>query len=72
MNMVNAWIFLNEDEPDGTNYESPESCYQRLISEDVYRAVDLLYLSFFSVVPTGPATVPPGDGSSFTLQMAAI
>lgn len=27
MKLVNAWIFLNEDEPDGTNYNSPDSCY---------------------------------------------
>lgn len=67
--MVNAWIFLNEDEPSGTNYNSPNSSYQRLIQEHVYDAVDLLYLCFFEIVPTGPDTVPSGDGSSYTLRV---
>ena len=27
--MCNAWILLNEDEPPGTNYDSPSSVFQR-------------------------------------------
>jgi hypothetical protein len=69
--MVNAWIFLNEDEPTGTNYNSPNSSYQMLIRNGVYNSVDLLCLCFATTVPTGPNTVPKGDGSFYTLQMGA-
>lgn len=69
--MVNAWIFLNEDEPSGTTYGSPTSCYQRLIDEDVYQSVDLLSMCFVETVPTSDSTVPAGDGSAYTIQMGA-
>src|SRR5579863_1236274 len=69
--MVNAWIFLNEDEPKGTNYRSPNSCFQTLIDNGVYKSVDMLNLCFATTVPTGPNTVPKGDGSSYTLEMGA-
>ena len=29
---VNAWIFLGEDEPSGTSYQSTNSSYQSLIT----------------------------------------
>ncbi|MGH1337411.1 MAG: glycosyl hydrolase family 18 protein [Aureispira sp.] len=67
--LVNAWIFLNEDEPSGTNYNSPDSSYQRLIHNNVYHAVDILCLCFATTVITGPRTVPTGDGTQWTLQM---
>lgn len=70
-NMVNAWIYLNEDEPLGSTYDSPDSCYQRLINNDVYKAIDLLSMCFVETVPTSETTVPSGDGSSYTLQMSA-
>jgi hypothetical protein len=59
--MVNAWIFLNEDDPDGTTYNSPTSCYQTLIKNNVYRSVDLLYLCFATTIPTSAKSIPPGD-----------
>lgn len=69
--LVNAWIFLNEDEPAGTNYNSPNSCYQSLIQNNVYQAIDVLYLCFVTTVPTGPDTCPVGDGSSYTIEIGA-
>jgi len=60
---VNAWIFLNEDEPSGTNYSSSNSCYQTAIRYGVYGAVDMLGICFFSL--TGPV-------SSKTLMMAPV
>lgn len=67
-NMVNAWIYLNEDEPSGTTYDSPNSCYQRLINDDIYKAVDLLLMCFVETLPTSETTIPVGDGSSHTLK----
>ncbi|MBC8029568.1 MAG: glycoside hydrolase family 18 protein [Pyrinomonadaceae bacterium] len=69
--LVNAWIFLNEDEPAGTNYDSPNSCYQSLIQNNVYQSVDILYLCFVTTLPTSADTIPAGDGSSFTIRMGA-
>src|SRR5580704_11504427 len=69
--MVTAWIFLNEDEPDGTTYNSPTSCYQTLIKNNVYQSVDLLYLCFATTIPTSAKSIPPGDGSSYTIEMGA-
>src|SRR5215207_8356764 len=63
--MVNAWIFLNEDEPAGTSYDSPDSCYQTLIQNDVYQSVDILFVCFGAVVPAGDGTytMQIGDAS---------
>ena len=69
--MVNAWIFLNEDDPQDTTYNSPTSCYQRLIKNNVYQSVDLLYLCFATTIPTSAKSIPPGDGSSYTIEMGA-
>lgn len=69
--LVNAWIFLNEDEPAGTNYDSPDSCYQTLIQNNVYQSVDILYLCFVTTLPTSADTIPAGDGSSYTIEMGA-
>jgi hypothetical protein len=66
--LVNAWIFLNEDQPDGTNYNSSNSSYQRLIQQRIYQSVDILNICFVTTLPTGPKTVPQGDGSSYTLS----
>jgi hypothetical protein len=66
---VNAWIYLDEDEPQGTSYRTPASCYQQLIVHDVYGAVDMLDVCFFVTVPTSATSVPPGDGTSYTLQI---
>jgi len=59
---VNAWIFLNEDEPKGTTYDDPTSCYQTLITNNVYQAVDLLYFCFGTILqnPDGTSTLAIG------------
>lgn len=61
--MVNAWLML-QDEPAGTNYTSPTSCYQALIENNVYQSVDILFICFVKSVPaaSGGYTVeiPPG------------
>jgi len=69
--MVNAWMLVIEDDPAGTHYNSPDSCYQRLIKENIYRCVDLLYLGFAETVRTSAKTVPAGDGSSYTIQISS-
>lgn len=69
--LVNAWIFLNEDEPKGTNYTSPTSCFQRLIKNNVYQTVDILNLCFVTTLPTSSTTIPAGNGTSYTLQIGA-
>jgi hypothetical protein len=74
--LVNAWIFLNEDEPvvDGqpVGYDDRRSAYQRLITENVYQAVDILFICFATTVPTSSSTVPEGNGDFYTLQMGAV
>jgi hypothetical protein len=67
--LANAWILLSEDEPSGATYDTPGSSYQMLIENNVYRSVDVLFICFVNTVPTGPATVPAGDGTSYTLQI---
>lgn len=67
--LVNAWILMDEDEPTGTNYKSSNSCYKRLIEENVYQSVDLLYICFVTTIPTSSKTIPSGDGFSYTLDI---
>lgn len=69
--LVNAWVFLNEDEPANTDYNSPNSCYQTLIHNNVYQAIDILYLCFATTIPTSSNTCPVGDGSSYTIEIGA-
>ena len=64
---VNAWLELDEDQPDSVGYENPDSAFQRLITGGVYRAVDTLLIGFLDTVPTSASTVPSGDGNSYTL-----
>lgn len=66
---VNAWIFLLEDEPKGSGYKSPNSCYQSLIDHGVYNCIDMLSICWVNTVPTSASTIPPGDGSTFTIQL---
>ena len=70
--MCNAWIMLSEDNPDGTNYHSPTSAFQRLISEGLYEATDIINLCFVDIVPTSSDTFPKGDGSSYTLFLDKV
>jgi hypothetical protein len=71
-NLVNAWILLNEDEPPNTNYKSANSCYQTLLQNNIYQSIDTLYMCFVETVPTSTATIPAGDGSSYTIQMGNL
>ncbi|BBB62200.1 hypothetical protein UNDKW_3927 [Undibacterium sp. KW1] len=50
-NGVNAWIYLNEDEPPGTNYNSANSCFQTLINNKTYNSANFLGIAFFAVTP---------------------
>lgn len=70
--LVNAWIFLNEDEPQGTYYADPTSCYQTLIQNNVYQSVDILFIAFVSTLPTSSSTVPQGEGNSYTIWMEPV
>ena len=63
-NGVNAWLFLNEDEPPQTNYTSPDSCYQSLIQYGTYNSADFIGIAFFEVVPaTNGDTIQIGASS---------
>jgi hypothetical protein len=66
---VNAWIFPAEDEPADTTYKSPNSSYQSLIKYGVYNCTDMVNICFVTTVKTDPLTVPPGNGSSYTIQL---
>jgi hypothetical protein len=64
---VNAWIEVDQDEPTGTGYSDPSSCFQRLIDKNVYQSVDLLFICFIAIVPTTTSGVTY-DVAGFTLQ----
>lgn len=61
--MVNAWMML-QDEPEGTNYFSPTSCYQALIKNNVYQSISVLFVCFVKTVQLSDGTwtieIPPG------------
>lgn len=61
--MVNAWLML-QDEPAGTNYNSPKSCYQALIENNVYQSIDVLFICFVKTVRAAAdgytIEIPPG------------
>ncbi len=48
---INAWIYLDEDEPPNTNYNSDNSCFQTLISNKTYNSANFLGIAFFAVTP---------------------
>lgn len=48
---VNAWIYLDEDDPSNTGYTSLNSSYQSLVNNKVYQCTDMLFVCFFAVVP---------------------
>ncbi len=68
---ANAWILLLDDNPRGSSYKTPGSSYQNLVTHGVYGYTDLVSVGRVSTVSTGPATVPPGDGSTYTIQLQA-
>jgi hypothetical protein len=47
---VNAWIYLDEDEPGGTGYTSLNSSYQSLVNNNVYKSTDMVMICFFAVL----------------------
>ena len=47
---VNAWIFLEEDDPAGSNYKTPGSSYQNAIVNGVYAYVDVLSICWVNTV----------------------
>lgn len=71
---INAWTYLDEDDPSGTGYTSPNSSYQSLINNRVYAACDMLCVCFFTTVQDpvtqqwsiniGNATTKHPDGST--------
>ena len=69
LKQVNAWMLLGENNPDGTNYFSPNSQYQRMITKEVYKSVDFLFICFVTSKPTDSKSVPTGDGGSYTLSL---
>ncbi|SCY17058.1 glycosyl hydrolase family 18 protein [Nitrosospira sp. Nsp13] len=70
--MNSAWIFLNEDQPSGTNYNDPSSQFQRMIKKDIYQCSDMISLCFVDIVPTSANTIPAGDGSSYTMFLDKV
>lgn len=50
---VNAWIYLDEDDPSGTGYMSPNSSYQSLVNNRVYSSTDFLFICFYNTVADG-------------------
>ena len=66
---VNAWILPSEDDPAGTNYTSPNSSYQNLITYGVYNYLDMVNICFFNTVPTSSTTVPTGKGTTYTIEL---
>jgi len=66
---ANAWLLIGEDNPSGSSYKTPGSCYQTLIDFGVYKSTDQVNLCFYITVPTGATTVPAGDGSQYTLEL---
>ena len=70
-NSCNAWIFLAEDDPAGSNYHTPGSSYQNLIDYEVYKQVDMLFICFVDTVATSDSTVPTQQqaGNGFTIEL---
>jgi glycosyl hydrolase family 18 (putative chitinase)/jacalin-like lectin domain-containing protein len=63
-NGMNAWIYLNEDEPPNTNYNSSTSCYQSLINYKVYNSVTFQGIAFFEVISaSNGSTIQIGSAS---------
>ena len=62
--LANAWLYLCEEEqnPPGTNYFSPNNCYQRLLTENVYQCVDMLLIS-------NVTTVAAEDAKSYSIAI---
>lgn len=66
---VNAWIFLQEDEPPNTSYKTAGNCYQSLITYGVYNHTDMVSICWVNTLPTSATTIPSGNGSTHTVQL---
>ena len=69
---INAWMML-QDEPSGSCYSDPDSCYQALIKNDVYQSIDVLFVAFVKTVEGSNGwtiEIPPGThcGGTVTSQ----
>jgi GH18 family chitinase len=60
---------LDEDQPSNTNYKSSNSSFQKLIQNNVYQSVNILYICFVSTTITNIDTIPVGNGSSYTINI---
>ncbi|HYR10515.1 MAG TPA: glycoside hydrolase family 18 protein [Longimicrobium sp.] len=69
--MVNAWLFINGENPTGVGYSDPGSSYQALLQNDVYQSIDVLFLAFFTTVPVGDGTytIEIGGGVQSTVDL---
>lgn len=65
---VNAWIYLDEDEPKGTGYTSLNSSYQSLVNNNVYKCTDMLLVCFFAVIPDGQGYYTIEIGNATTVH----
>lgn len=67
----NAWIFLEEDDPSGSNYDTPGSSYQNAVQYGVYASTDFLSICWVNTVPTSADTIPAAGADVFpwTIQL---
>lgn len=70
--MVNAWIYLDEDEPAGTGYGSLNSSYQSLVNNKVYQSVDMLFVCFFDTIPDGKGYYTLEIGNAGTIHPGGL
>jgi hypothetical protein len=66
---VNAWIFLNEDDPPNTSYKTPGSSYHNAVQYGIYNSTDFLSICWVGTLQTSATTVPTGDGSTYTIEL---
>lgn len=69
--MVNAWLFIDGQNPPGVGYSDAGSAYQALLQNNVYLSVDVLFLAFFTTVAVGDGTytIEIGGGDPATLEI---
>lgn len=67
----NAWIFLEEDDPSGSNYNTPGSSYQNAVQYGVYASTDFLNLCWVNTVATSATTIPAAGANvpPYTIQL---
>lgn len=70
--MVNAWIYLDEDQPSGAGYDSPNSSYQSLVINNVYQSVDMLFVCFFDTISDGSGYYTLEIGNAGTVHPGGL